>query len=128
MPLKQALVINTSSAGRAGGVPEAGETEVVGKKVENEWECHVAREHKGPEPSTGEVRLDTVKAGRWEMEELVVIRVHAVLGNPSEGAINIAGVMLPGSRVRPGFVIPACPELGYCAGACKSWGWVARGP
>ncbi|KAI6123007.1 hypothetical protein EDD17DRAFT_1514294 [Pisolithus thermaeus] len=32
MPLKQALVINTSSASRAGGVLEAGETEIVGKR------------------------------------------------------------------------------------------------
>ncbi|KAI6104943.1 hypothetical protein EDD16DRAFT_1524525 [Pisolithus croceorrhizus] len=32
MPLKQALVINTSSASRAGGVLEARETEVMGKR------------------------------------------------------------------------------------------------
>ncbi|KAI6102067.1 hypothetical protein EDD16DRAFT_1525689 [Pisolithus croceorrhizus] len=130
-----------------------------GKKVKNEWECHVARECKGLELSTGEGRLDTAKASRWEMEELVVIRVHAVPGNPNEGAINIAGVMLPDSgedmgnrvkecdsdfwsvelkfrrrpvqvesdntvkniflqsRIKPGFVTPACPELDYCAGA-----------
>ncbi|KAI6117654.1 hypothetical protein EDD16DRAFT_1519894 [Pisolithus croceorrhizus] len=154
---KQALVINTSSAGRAGGVPEARETEVVEKKVKNEWECHVARECKGLELSTGEVWLDPTKAGRWEMEELVVIQVHAVLGNPNKGAINIAGVMLPGGvpkeawswwqhlknclgslskipgkiqgigQVELGFVVPACLELGYCARARKSQGWVARG-
>ncbi|KAI6097763.1 hypothetical protein EDD16DRAFT_1527469 [Pisolithus croceorrhizus] len=31
------------------------------------------------------------------------------------------------SQVKPGFMIPACLELSYCARARKSWGWVACG-
>ncbi|KAI6094472.1 hypothetical protein EDD16DRAFT_1523026 [Pisolithus croceorrhizus] len=166
MPLKQAFgdehLISRQGWQSSGGRRNRS----CGKKVKNEWECHVARERKGPELSASEVRLDTVKAGRWEMEELVVIRVHAVPGNPNEGTINIAGVMLPDSgedtgnrvkecdsdfwsvelkfrrryftcfwrpvqvesdntvkniflrsQIKPGFVTPACPEIGYCAGA-----------
>ncbi|KAI6158717.1 hypothetical protein EDD17DRAFT_1512075, partial [Pisolithus thermaeus] len=52
--------------GRAGGVPETGENRSHGKKVKNEWEHHMTREHGGPELSASEVQLDSTKASRWE--------------------------------------------------------------
>ncbi|KAI6130245.1 hypothetical protein EV401DRAFT_1884496 [Pisolithus croceorrhizus] len=139
-------------------------TEVVGKKAKNKWEYHVTRVHKGPELSASGAWLVLYKGWQAGKEglafltkqarngttqfltdqeiavgELVVDPDMCCAGEPNEGAINIAGGILPGlskildkiqrvGQVKPGFIAPACPGLGYHAGACMSQGWVACGP
>ncbi|KAI6101690.1 hypothetical protein EDD16DRAFT_1525802 [Pisolithus croceorrhizus] len=123
-----------------------------GRRKLKSWE-------KGLELSAGEVRLDTVKAGRWESSGRASGDPGTCCaGEPKQGCnqycwsdaagwgakrgtelvatpTNCLGSLskIPGKiwgigQIKPGFVVPACPELGYCARACKSRGWVTHGP